>query len=367
MGPEGACPRGLYVLGGVSEVLPTVLGVEHAQVHELPCGAVIAALGARARIAGPDPFTRRVHVTKQRPARHVHSFETTPGTGVHGGDLVLPPFPHLPFGVIPACSIQEETSNPNNSRGPVTEVLFRPSPPVSMLNNQSVRAETAKDCSGLPGAYSEQTSGRIDREGGVLGQEGIDLAGKVTEAGTGEEVVTAVGEFAFQRGHQRRSQGWTRIAAAQAGLLPYWARLAGWTTEDGKKPFRPLRKDVYDLLDEQGLIVKPPGQGAPLDISPAAVVASDIADRVLDLVERISNETGIVAADYRGVAVAAAPTEALRQVVGSSTTTVTTSELSSIGRLDLSLEQALLAWKDLAIDPIVLTTARERLDYWMST
>ncbi len=67
------------------------------------------------------------------------------------------------------------------------------------------------------------------------------------------------------------------------------------------------------------------------------------------------------------MAVAAAPIEALRHIVGSSTTTLTTSGLSSIGRLDLSLEQAVLAWKDLAIDPTVLTTARERLDYWMST
>jgi hypothetical protein len=168
-------------------------------------------------------------------------------------------------------------------------------------------------------------------------------------------------------GKPSEMSGWTRISAAQAGLLPYWSRLAGWATEDEKKTFRPLRKNVYDLLDQRGLIVKPPGQGASLDISPAAVVAPDIADRVLNLVERIGNETGIVAADYRQVAVAASPNEALRLVVGSSTTTKTTSGLSSVGRLDLSLEQAVLDWKDLAIDPTVLTTARERLEYWKST
>ena len=65
---------------------------------------------------------------------------------------------------------------------------------------------TAEDRGGVTDADFEQTSGRIDREGRVLGEEGVDLASEVTEAGTAQEVVAAVSELKFQRGHQRRSK-----------------------------------------------------------------------------------------------------------------------------------------------------------------
>lgn len=64
-------------------------------------------------------------------------------------------------------------------------------------------------------------------------------------------------------------EGWTRVAASQSGLMPHWVELTGWDTDEEKVPFRPLRAEVFDLLEQRGDIVKPPGQGMPIDVSPA--------------------------------------------------------------------------------------------------
>ena len=61
--------------------------------------------------------------------------------------------------------------------------------------------------------------------------------------------------------------GWTRVAASQAGVLPAWAA-ADDIPETERKRLRPLRKEIYDLLEERGLIRKPPGQGSAIDVSP---------------------------------------------------------------------------------------------------
>jgi hypothetical protein len=50
--------------------------------------------------------------------------------------------------------------------------------------------------------------------------------------------------------------------------MPHWAELAGWTDPERIR-YRPLRKDVFDRLEERGDIVKPPGQGESIDVSPS--------------------------------------------------------------------------------------------------
>lgn len=166
--------------------------------------------------------------------------------------------------------------------------------------------------------------------------------------------------------------GWTRVAASQAGLLPYWARLAGWTTDAEKKPFRPLRKDVYDLLEKRGLIRKPPGQGSPIDVSTAGLdvryADTEIRSRIERLVQRIALETDIDAEDYRTIAGEEQPAVVLARILLSRTTSQTTKLLSSRQRLDLSIEQATLTWQsDLPISSDLVESARERLAYWSST
>ncbi|TDW98229.1 putative RNA-binding protein with PUA-like domain [Kribbella sp. VKM Ac-2566] len=59
-----------------------------------------------------------------------------------------------------------------------------------------------------------------------------------------------------------------QISAAQAGVLRMWA--ADESLSEGERQgLRPLRQQIYDLLEEGGLIEKPPGQGSPVQVSPA--------------------------------------------------------------------------------------------------
>lgn len=162
-------------LGSVSEILPTILRLQHAQVHGLPRGAVITTLITRARITRPHPLTRCLHITKQRPTQHSHPLRTTPRSSIHGGHFGLPPVPHLPFGSIPIRSIKQQPGDSDEASNPVTEIPFRFRPPLHVLDDQSVGPEATEDRGGVAGADTEQTRARIDGQGRVLGQEGVDL------------------------------------------------------------------------------------------------------------------------------------------------------------------------------------------------
>ena len=65
-------------LGGISEALPTILRLQHTQIHELPRSVVITTPITRTRIPRPHPLTRSVHITKQRSAQHIHPLRTPP-------------------------------------------------------------------------------------------------------------------------------------------------------------------------------------------------------------------------------------------------------------------------------------------------
>jgi hypothetical protein len=62
--------------------------------------------------------------------------------------------------------------------------------------------------------------------------------------------------------------GWTLVAASKAGVLPWWAEQAALTKESQRRRLRPLQRQIFDRLDEQGLIVKPAKQGASINVSP---------------------------------------------------------------------------------------------------
>jgi hypothetical protein len=50
--------------------------------------------------------------------------------------------------------------------------------------------------------------------------------------------------------------------------MPWWAGAAN-LTETERRRLRSLRQEVYDLLEERGLIEKGPGQGSSVHVSPA--------------------------------------------------------------------------------------------------
>lgn len=64
--------------------------------------------------------------------------------------------------------------------------------------------------------------------------------------------------------------GWTQVAASQAAVLPMWSAQDN-IDEVTRKSLRPLRAEIYDLLDDRGQIRKPPGQGSAIQVSPKYV------------------------------------------------------------------------------------------------
>ena len=117
---------------------------------------MITTLITRTRIPRPHPLTRRIRITKQRPARHIHPLRTTPRSRIYGGDFGLPPFSNLSFGLIPIRSIQEQRSHPDEASGHITQIPLRPRPPVYMLHDQSVPTQTIKNRGGMTDATNEK-------------------------------------------------------------------------------------------------------------------------------------------------------------------------------------------------------------------
>ena len=89
-----------------------------------------------------------------------------------------------------------------------------------------------------------------------------------------EELATETLAYLRSRpGRPSSTSGWTVVAASKAGVIGWWAEEAGLTTESQRRSLRPLRRQIYDLLDERGLIVKPVGPGAVVQVSPVSDMA----------------------------------------------------------------------------------------------
>lgn len=117
---------------------------------------------------------------------------------------------------------------------------------------------------------------------------------------------------------------------------------------------------------------------APAD-APAAQPRSDAAEttslraqtdaairaRAKALIHRIKTEAGIDADDYHGVVAASFALDHLIDLVERQSSSRTTRELAAAGKLELSIEQALLVWaSDLPLSSAMVASAHGRLDYW---
>ncbi len=125
-----------------------------------------------------------------------------PGRGHHRGQFRLPPRPHLPLDPIPLRPGQQCSKHVDLQGRLVPEIPLRPRPTIPVHNQELVTAETAQDRGGVPGGDTQEASGGVNGEGRVLAQEGVELAGEVSEAAAGEEVVALVGELFLEQGDE---------------------------------------------------------------------------------------------------------------------------------------------------------------------
>jgi len=165
--------------------------------------------------------------------------------------------------------------------------------------------------------------------------------------------------------------GWSRIAASQAGVLGAWLKNED-LSKDERRRIRPLRTAIYDLLEERGLVFKPPGQGSSVHVSPndqsafteppkvdpspsqrhprprssslRSRVEAEIQRRVRILTEKLRSHVAIDATDYWAVVTSDHPLDVVVRLVRTPGESGTFHLLTEAGRLDLSLEAAVEDW-----------------------
>jgi hypothetical protein len=96
-------------------------------------------------------------------------------------------------------------------------------------------------------------------------------------------------------------------------------------------------------------------------------VAEELRSRTRQVVADVSALTDVEPDDYNAVVAADSPLDALHRLLQDLATSRTTRALHAVGRLDLSLEAAALAWTDLPLTADLIEAARGRLDFWKSS
>lgn len=94
-------------------------------------------------------------------------------------------------------------------------------------------------------------------------------------------------------------------------------------------------------------------------------VDEELRRRTRELALAIRDATGIAAEDYHAVVSASFALDTVTRMVTRQSTGPTTKRLQSMGRLDLSLEQAVVDWAgDLPLATDIVDAAKGRLSYW---
>lgn len=110
-----------------------------------------------------------------------------------------------------------------------------------------------------------------------------------------------------------------------------------------------------------------PGLSASRGTNLRSQVDETVRTRTDDLTQRIRTEASVDADDYYRVCSDAFALDELELLVVVEKTSRTTRALHAAGRLDLSIEQAVLDWaSDLPLTSDLVKSARGRLDYWKS-
>lgn len=160
------------------------------------CAEQCGGLRARRRLGGkPAKLPRflassRVECLEDDSGCGVGSASTSVRLRAHEGFLSQPPGPELAFAGIEGGEGAEDVEGSSCS---VAKIAAVKSPPAIGGDDEAVGPETGKDSDDAVSGDSESVGGVIDSDRGLVAHGRVDAAGKVSEAKTGEEVVSEVG------------------------------------------------------------------------------------------------------------------------------------------------------------------------------
>jgi hypothetical protein len=161
---------------------------------------VIASPLCVARVSGPLPFPWSVVDQCQGAARYVGASDSPLGNGRHVFNFGLPPRPHFAFESVTVCSVQQKAGDAEASSCVVSKVPSGPGPALGVFDDKSMVPEAREDRGGVAQAHAEYSCCGFNGECGVLSKQSVELSGKMPESRPGEEVVSAIGQLAFQSG-----------------------------------------------------------------------------------------------------------------------------------------------------------------------
>jgi hypothetical protein len=179
----------------------------------------------------------------------------------------------------------------------------------------------------------------------------------------------------------------TIVRAILEGVIPRGPKIAGQTagavrrvasTPELSAGARSHLGAVLEELDSAAA-VQAPRQQRPAPFAPQPVLSETrgtnlrsqvdetVRTRTDDLTQRIRTEASVDADDYYRAVSAAFALDGVERLVVVEKTSRTTRSLHAAGRLDLSIEQAVLDWaRDLPLTSDLVENARGRLAYWES-
>ena len=70
-----------------------------------------------------------------------------------------------------------------------------------------------------------------------------------------------------RQGKPSHIAGWQKVSPRAAGVMRWWAETAS-LTDAQRRRLRPLRQEVFSVLEERNLIEKGPGRGSSVHVSP---------------------------------------------------------------------------------------------------
>jgi len=179
----------------------------------------------------------------------------------------------------------------------------------------------------------------------------------------------------------------THVRAILDGVIPRGPKIAGQTagavrrvasTPGLSARARSHLDAVLEELDSAAAVQAPrqqrpvpsapqPGLSATRGTTLRSQVDETVRARTDDLTQRIRTEASVDADDYYRACSAAFALDGVERLVVVEKTSRTTLALHAAGRLDLSIEQAVLDWaSDLPLTSDLVEGARGRLAYWKS-